>query len=67
MSFTVQMQSRGSPSGSDDISQPLGRVGASWVWKGPRTEPSVDAGGLGWLMLSTRRERPRTSESRMNS
>lgn len=67
MSFTVQMQSRGTPSGSDDISPPLGMVGASCVWNGPSTEPSVDEGGLGWLMLSTRRERPRTSERRINS
>jgi hypothetical protein len=42
-------------------------VSASWVWKGPRTEPSVDAGGLGWSIASTRRERPRMSERRMNS
>jgi hypothetical protein len=37
------------------------------VWKGPRTEPSVDEGGLGWLIASTRRERPRISERSMNS
>jgi hypothetical protein len=29
--------------------------------------PSVEAGGLGWSMLSTRRERPTTSERRINS
>lgn len=40
---------------------------ASCVWKGPRTVPSVEPGGLGWSMLSTRRERPRTSLRRMNS
>jgi len=28
---------------------PLGIVSASCVWKGPRTEPSVDAGRLGMV------------------
>lgn len=67
VSFTVQIHSSGSPSGSDAMFDPLGNVGASCVWKGPRTEPSVDDGGFGWLILSTNKERPRISESRMNS
>lgn len=37
------------------------------MWNGPRTVPSVEWGGLGWLIESIRRERPRMSERRMNS
>jgi hypothetical protein len=40
---------------------------ASCVWKGPSTLPSVELGGLGWSIASTRRDRPRISERRMNS
>lgn len=66
-SWIVQRTRRGSPAGSEDMEEPEGRVSASWVWKGPRTEPSVELGGLGWSIASTRRERPRMSERRMNS
>ena len=65
--FMVHRTRQGSPSGSWAIRVPFARLSASWEWKGPRTVPSVLAGGLGWSMLSTRRERPRTSERRMNS
>lgn len=40
---------------------------ASSVKKGPRTVPSVAGATTGWFMASTRAERPRTSERRMNS
>jgi len=46
---------------------PGAEEGASWVWKGPSTVPSVLEGGLGWSIESTRRERPTMSERRMNS
>jgi len=49
------------------MEEPWSIVGGSCVWKGPRTEPSVEEGGLGWSIASTRRERPRISERRMNS
>lgn len=67
VSWTVHTASIGSPAGSVVMELPFGSTGASCVWKGPSTEPSVPSGGLGWLMLSTRSERPRTSERRMNS
>lgn len=67
MSLTEQSTRRGSPLSSCDIREPWDMVSASWVWKGPRTVPSVLLGGLGWSMLSTSRERPRMSERRMNS
>jgi hypothetical protein len=35
--------------------------------EGPRTVPSVLFVGLGWSIESTRRERPRMSERRINS
>jgi hypothetical protein len=66
-SFTVQTTIQGSPAGSEDMPCPFKMVSASWVWKGPKTLPSVLAGGLGWSIASTRRERPRMSERRMNS
>jgi hypothetical protein len=66
-SFTVQMTRQGSPFGSEEMFSPDFMVGGSWVWKGPRTVPSVVFGGLGWSMASTRRERPRMSERRINS
>lgn len=55
------------PAGSEEREEPGGREGAVWVWKGPRTVPSVERGGLGWEIESTRMERPRMSERRMNS
>lgn len=67
VSFIVQSTRQGSPSGSCEIMEPLGWDSASWEWKGPRTVPSVDEAGLGWSIESTRRERPRMSERRMNS
>jgi hypothetical protein len=67
VSLIVQTTRQGSPLGSWAIWVPLGSEMASWVWKGPRTVPSVLEAGLGWSMLSTRRERPRMSERRMNS
>jgi hypothetical protein len=63
----VERTRRASPLGSAEMDVPFESAGASWVWKGPRTVPSVDEGGLGWSMESTRRERPRMSERRMNS
>jgi hypothetical protein len=65
--FTVHRTSSGVPEGSAEMDDPGARVDASCVWKGPRTVPSVEAGGLGWSMESTRRERPTMSERRMNS
>lgn len=47
--------------------EPAGRADASCVWKGPRTVPWVEVGGLGCEIESVRRERPRMSERRMNS
>lgn len=67
MVLTVQRTSRASPSGSAEIEVPFESDGASCVWKGPRTVPSVEEGGFGWSMESTRRERPTMSERRMNS
>jgi len=55
------------PTGSAEMCEPGGRVDASCVWKGPRTVPSVEEGGLGWSIESTRRLRPRMSLRRMNS
>lgn len=59
--------SRGVPDGSAEIDEPDGSVDASWVWKGPRTVPSVLRGGLGWSMESTSSERPRISDRRIYS
>ena len=67
MVLTVQRTSRASPLGSAEIEVPFESDGASCVWKGPRTVPSVEEGGFGWSMESTRRERPTMSERRMNS
>jgi hypothetical protein len=55
------------PEGSAEMAEPGARWDASCVWKGPRTVPSVEEGGLGWSIESTRRERPTMSERRMNS
>jgi hypothetical protein len=63
----VHKTSKGVPAGSAEMLEPGERREASWVWKGPRTVPSVREGGLGWSMESTRRERPTMSERRMNS
>ena len=65
--LTVQRTSKGSPLGSAEMEVPFWSEGASCVWKGPRTVPSVEDGGLGWSIESTRRERPTTSLRRMNS
>lgn len=65
--LTVQRTSRDSPSGSAEMEVPLESEGASCVWNGPRTVPSVEEAGLGWSIESTRRERPTMSERRMNS
>jgi len=66
-SFTVHRTRQGSPFESEEMFSPELMVGGSWVWKGPRTVPSVVFGGLGWSIASTRRERPRMSERRKNS
>jgi hypothetical protein len=66
-SLMVHITRQGSPSGSEEISPPEGTISASWLWNGPRTEPSVLEEGLGWSIASTRRERPRMSERRINS
>jgi hypothetical protein len=66
-SLTVQRTSKGSPSASWEIDAPWEACCASCVWKGPRRVPSVLFVGLGWSIESTRRERPRMSERRMNS
>ena len=58
---------KGSPLVSCDMESPCDICGASCVWKGPSTVPSVELGGLGWSIESTSSERPRTSERRINS
>jgi hypothetical protein len=63
----VQRTRIGMPEGSEERGEPGERCGAVWVWKGPRMEPEVLWGGLGWSRESTSRERPRMSERRMNS
>jgi hypothetical protein len=65
--LTLHSTSSGVPLGSAEMEVPFEPGTASCVWKGPRTVPSVDEGGLGWSIESTRRERPTMSESRMNS
>lgn len=65
--FTVQRTSKGSPEGSAEMFVPGAEEGASCVWNGPRTVPSVEEGGFGWSIESTRRERPTMSERRMYS
>jgi hypothetical protein len=66
-SLMLHTTNKGSPLVSWDMESPCDIWGASWVWKGPRTVPSVELGGLGWSIESTSNERPRTSERRMNS
>lgn len=65
--LTVHSTSSGSPSGSAEMEKPFWSAGASCVWKGPRTVPSVECAGLGWSIESTSSERPTMSERRMNS
>lgn len=67
MSFILQSTRRGSPALSWEIEDPRVWWTASWVWKGPRTVPWVEDGGLGCDMLSTSRLRPRVSDRRTNS
>lgn len=63
----VQSTRRGSPFGSAEIFVPEAEDSASWVWKGPSKLPSVEWGGLGWSIASTRSDNPRISDRRMNS
>lgn len=66
-SLMVQRTSSGSPFESWLIRLPCDMDSASCVWKGPRTVPSVEVGGLGWSIESTRRDSPNISLRRMNS
>ena len=49
------------------MSAPNGNSGAPCTKNGPSTVDSVAPSGIGWLISTTRIERPSTSESRMNS
>lgn len=49
------------------MEEPCEEVGASCVWKGPRTVPSVLEGGLGWSIESINSDKPSVSDNKMNS